>query len=159
MTFLRIPLVLFLLVALAACSDDSPTSNDDGGNNNNNNSSFKDEVTATINGDAWTASNFVATYNSASSITAVTLNGFGPNNSQISFGIAFASATTHTIEDGSGVQATFDYEGVRYGTGETGTINITSLSSSGMKGTFTINAKSDGGKEGTATGSFDVSFP
>ena len=160
MTFLRIPLVLFLLVALAACSDDSPAGNDDNNNNNNNNnnSSFQDEVTATVNGDAWEATNYAATYTANGVVVAVTLTAFGPDNSNISFGIALASEKSHAIEDGSAVQASFEYNGVTYGDGETGTVNITSLSSEGMKGTFTINANSSTGQSGTATGEFDVSF-
>ena len=158
MTFLRLPLVLFLTFALFSCSDDGPTGNDDDGGNNNNTSSFSDEVTATLNGDAWTASNYEAFRADNSAVLAVTLAAHGPGNSDVAFGVAFASEKTFTIEEGSGVEGSFEYEGVTYGSNETGTITISTLTSKGMKGSFTINAESSTGEKGTAVGTFDVSF-
>lgn len=157
MTILRLSPALILAFALFSCGDDSPAGNgDDGGNNTT--TSFSDEVTATLNGDAWTASNYEAFRADNSSVLAVTLAAHGPENSGVAFGVAFASEKTFTIEEGSGVQASFEYDGMTYGSNETGTITISKLTNEGMKGSFTINAETSSGEKGTAVGTFDVSF-
>lgn len=155
MPALRIVLALFLLAAFVACGDDDNPSDNNGGNNNTN--TFKNETTATINGNSWTATNMNATRNDAGGIIPLTFVAYGPDDSNVTFGIAFGSAKAHTI-DGSAVQASFKYGGKSYGENETGTITITTLTDKGMKGTFTINAGTNGGEDGTATGSFDVAF-
>lgn len=158
MPALRILLALFLLIGSAACGDDDgPTDNDGGNNNNNNGADFNNTVSGTINGDSWTATNMAATRNAAGGIVALTFVAYGTNASQITFGIAFGSAKTFTI-DGTAVQAGFNYGGESYGENESGTITISTLTETGMKGTFTINAKTKEGEDGTATGSFDVAF-
>ncbi len=156
-TILRFALPLLLIVSLAACSDDGPTDGNDDPNNNNNNNEYADEVTATINGESWTATNVIATRTEASGIVALSFVAYGPDDSHISFGIAFASQKTHTI-DGQAIQTDFDYAGESYGEKESGTITISNLSTEGMRGTFTINAETTDGESGTATGSFDIEF-
>lgn len=157
MPALRTLLALFFLVVFSACGGDDDNPADNNGGDNNNTSGFKNEATATINGDAWTATNMIATRNAAGGIVALTFSAFGADESRIDFGIAFGSAKTFTI-DGTVVQANFKYGEELYGENETGTITVGTLTEKGMKGTFTINAKTTGGDAGTATGSFDVAF-
>jgi len=154
----RIPLVLLLALTVAACGDDSPTDNGNGGGNNNtNDATFKNEVTATVNGNAWAATNTIATRTDAGGLVVLTFVAYGPDNSNITFGLASASVRKHTI-DGGPVQAAIEYGGKTYGTGETGTITVDVLTAKGMKGSFSIDANTTKGEKGTATGSFDVEF-
>ena len=157
MTIQRSVLILLCLCCIASCSDDNLT--DEGANNNSNNTNtdYTNEVTATINGVAWSAATIHATRNEAGGIVPVTLSGFGLKDSRITFGISFASVKAHTI-DNQAVQAEFAYEGKSYDEEESGTITITDLTSKGMRGSFSINAETTDGESGTAIGNFDVEF-
>lgn len=155
MRLLQPTLVLFLLCSFVACSDESPTDNDP--DDNNNSTEYANEVTATLNGTEWSAVNIMATRNAAAGIVAVTCAAFGPNGSQVTFGIAFASEKEHVIDDQS-VHGEFNTGEKRYDESDQGTITITNLTTEGMRGTFNITAETSDGEAGTAVGSFDVKF-
>ena len=145
--------ILLIAFGVASCSDDAPT------NNTGNGGTFKNEVSAMVNGATWTATSVIATRNDAGGLVILTFVAHGPNGSHIDFGIANASVKPFTI-DGSSVQAAFEIGGKTFGHNQnaTGSITVSELTTKGIKGSFDISAQTSSGEAGTATGSFEAAF-
>ncbi len=152
--FARFMTCALLCATVAACSDDDNGTNNGGDDDNT--------MSATIDGQAWTANLAVqGTYANGALVIG------GTNTNQRGINIAIPNITqTGTYDAGPGFSAIVTYNigittYVTSNVGGTGTVTLTKLSATEAEGTFSVTTIGAGGTVGTkviTNGKFDVKF-
>lgn len=153
---LRLVLTAWIFVGVAACGDDTPTGPE-------NVLPTNGTMTATVDGDSWTAVQIAAVNNSG--VVAIS----GSNTALLAVGFAFIGDTigTYPIGPSSSTSAnvidnlstTWSANGFQ----GSGTVTVSSLSATGASGTFSYSAPLTSGSGTPATrvvtnGTFNVTF-
>lgn len=165
-SILRLLVVLFVpVVMMAGCSDDEGSTNptdDNNSNNNNNTETYANTMSATINGETWSATNILVVHSVNLGIRTVTVTGTGPNASNLNISILNVPSTGDYTVDGQTISFSGDFNGISPSATQTrsGTITVTNITDTGIRGTFTLDgANADGDAFTVRNGTFDVPFP
>lgn len=146
-----------LLLILVGCD-----SNDNGGGgDDNNNGSFGGSMSATVDGESFSAQLVDGVF--VSGILTVTGNlgtSAGASQKQLNITIQNAAEGTHQLAITSGITATYsegDLSGAESWIGQSGTISIDELSATRAQGTFEFEARNNAGDVVSVTnGMFDA---
>lgn len=157
--FRLVPILMALFLVVAGCD-----SNDDGGDDNNNGNPFGNgSVTATVDGNSFSAAIVVATFQSGVlGIGATKTVTGGTVQEQINIAIPNAAEGTYPVSltnPVSIVYSTGSLAGATGYAGSSGSITIDELTDQGASGTFEFTGVNNAQETVTVTnGQFSVSF-